>query len=73
MHHCAFEVWPEDDLDQAVKDLEALGVAVDLTLDLPYKKSLFVSDPDGIRLEFYQHRGEAQPRGVSGSALAEAA
>lgn len=73
LHHCAFEVWPDDDLDQAVRDLEALGVPVELTLDLPYKKSVFITDPDGIRFEFYQHRGDAQPSGVSGSELADAA
>ena len=73
LHHCAFEVWPEDDLDLAVGDLEKLGVPVVLTLDLPHKKSLFVEDPDGIRLEFYQHRGEPDPRGLSGPELADAA
>ncbi len=73
LHHSAFELWPEDDLDQAVKDLEKLGVPVALTHDLPHKKSVFIEDPDGIRLEFYQHRGDPDPRGVSGRELADAA
>ena len=73
LHHCAFEVWPDDNLNQAARDLASLGVSVELTLDLPYKKSVFINDPDGIRFEFYQHRGDAQPAGVSGLDLADAA
>ena len=73
LHHCAFEVWPDDDLDQAAEDLEKLGVPVARALELPYKKSLFVEDPDGTRLEFYQHRGDPNPRGLAGLELAYAA
>jgi catechol 2,3-dioxygenase len=73
LHHIAFEVWPEDDLGAATQALKGLGVPVALELDLPYKRSLFVCDPDGIRLEFYQHRAQPAPSGVRGEALADAA
>jgi catechol 2,3-dioxygenase len=72
-HHAAFEVWPQDDLNDAAKALEKRGVKVSLTLDLPYKRSIFLNDPDGIQLEFYQRRGMPAPReGLRGKPLAYA-
>ncbi len=73
LHHAAFEVWPEDDLGAAANALAGLGVPVALELDLPYKRSLFIHDPDDIRLEFYQHRAPPAPSGLRGEALADAA
>jgi catechol 2,3-dioxygenase len=56
LHHVAFELESEADLVSAVDRLHAQGVDVEFEVDNPHKRSMFVRDPDGIRLEFCYHR-----------------
>ncbi len=65
-------MWPGDDLNEAAAELRRRGIAVERELDLPYKRSLFIKDPDGIRLEFYQHLAPPALGRLDGAALADA-
>lgn len=53
LRHLAFEV---DDLDAAIRDLEACGVAVESVRidELTGRKFTFFADPDGLPLELYE-------------------
>ena len=56
MHHVGFRVFDEDELEEAETRLRAEGIEPEMTVDHPTKRSLFLKDPDGIRLEFYVKR-----------------
>ena len=56
MHHVGFRVFDEDELEEAETRLRAEGIEPELKVDQPTKRSLFLKDPDGIRLEFYVKR-----------------
>lgn len=71
-HHAAFEVWPGDDLKAAAAELRRRGIAVEREFDCAYKRSLFINDPDGIRLEFYQYLAPPAPEQRDRVALADA-
>lgn len=58
LFQASFEVWPEDDLDDALRALERLSVPVIDYLTLPHKRSLTIAHPDGVRFEFFQRRGD---------------
>lgn len=53
LHHASFEVWPDEDLDQAQDRLAEAGVTVLHRGDYPHKKSLCIEGPSGIRFEFF--------------------
>ena len=55
-HHAAFELPTDEDIDAAAEELGARGVEVIRSCDLPHKRSLFIVDPDGTRLEFFIRR-----------------
>ena len=65
MHHIGFEVADEDRLVAAERNREN-DTDIELILDRPDKRSVFVRDPDGIRIEF--HAGRAAQRGRIGDA-----
>ena len=52
LHHFGLQL-AEDELAEAEDRLGALGVPVLLRIDNEAKRSIVVSDPDGIRLEFF--------------------
>ena len=54
--HAAFELADEDALQRAVATLEATGNVVSETVELPWKRSLFLRDPDGLSSEWYVRR-----------------
>ena len=54
IHHAAFELWADDDLDRAAERLEAAGAPVVERVTNAYKDSLFIRNPDGIFFEFYK-------------------
>ncbi len=54
--HAAFEVANEEALDAAVQILSGSSAAVVETVDLPWKRSLFLRDPDGLISEWYVRR-----------------
>lgn len=60
VHHVSFEMPSEAEVDAGRERLRAAGVPVEREVDAPYKKSLFIRDPNGILLEFYAPRGAAR-------------
>jgi catechol 2,3-dioxygenase len=59
-HHAAFEVDPSENLDAAETKLAKLGVPVVRSVDTPFKRSIFIRDPDGIVLEFFFRRASLE-------------
>lgn len=54
--HAAFELADEAALLQAEKTLSTAGISTEFTADLPWKRSIFLSDPDGLKSEWYVRR-----------------
>jgi catechol 2,3-dioxygenase len=57
LHHVGFLVADESDLDEAERRLRRAGIRPEIQIDHATRRSIFVRDPDGIRLEFYVDRG----------------
>jgi catechol 2,3-dioxygenase len=55
-HHVSFELADEADLEASLQRLRSAGIAVDGEADLPWKRSLFLRDPDGMLSEWYVRR-----------------
>ncbi len=62
-HYVGFELADETEFDLALARLQATGVKVDGETDLPWKRSLFLRDPDDLLSEWYVRR--AAPRVLS--------
>lgn len=62
--HAAFELDDDTAIDNAVDVLRGQGTFVDAIIDLPWKRSLFLRDPDGLRSEWYVRR--QGPRDMAG-------
>jgi catechol 2,3-dioxygenase len=67
VHHLAFEISDEMPLIEAERQAKG-AVQIELVLDRPDKRSVFVHDPDGMRIEFYARRH--QRRGPLENAVA---
>lgn len=73
-HHASFELADEAALAAATAALAERGVAIEKTVDLPWKASLFLKDPDGLRSEWYVRRTAARDLHLRGDVdLADAA
>lgn len=59
-HHAAFELADEASLDAALASLNERGMTPVRVIDLPWKRAIFLVDPDGQRSEWYVRRG-AEP------------
>jgi catechol 2,3-dioxygenase len=59
LHHIAFEVTDERDLDAAEAALRGAGVEPEFRVDDRTKRSTFVRDPDGIQVELYFERSRS--------------
>ncbi len=59
MHHVGFELQSEDELESAESAVRARGIEPEASIDSSTKRSFFLLDPDGIRLEFYAARDGA--------------
>jgi catechol 2,3-dioxygenase len=55
-HHVSFDLGTEAEVERTMERLAERGVAPEHTIDLPHKKSVFLVDPDGMRVEFYASR-----------------
>jgi catechol 2,3-dioxygenase len=62
IHHIAFEIADEDRLITAERNPHA-EAEIELILDRPDKRSVYVRDPDGMRIEFYARRDRARSHG----------
>lgn len=58
-HHAGFEAWNEEELEASVSKAAALGLRVDVDVSHPLRRSVFVTDPDGFRLQFFVDRSKA--------------
>jgi catechol 2,3-dioxygenase len=56
-HHAGFEVWNEDELNASVARARADGLRIDLDIAHPFRRSVFITDPDGFRVQFFADRG----------------
>jgi len=54
--HASFELDDEAAVEKAAATLTDQGGCVDTIVDLPWKRSLFLRDPDGLRSEWYARR-----------------
>lgn len=72
--HSAFEMKDDQSLAASAKALNDHGVTIDAEIDLPWKHSLFLRDPDGLRSEYYVRRdGARNLRDRGSTALIDAA
>jgi len=55
-HHVGFQMWSEDELDASIARAKAQGVNVHHDIAHPFRRSVFVTDPDGFRLQFFVDR-----------------
>ena len=60
LHHTVFEITDEAALAAAERKASAGGTGIELILDRPDKRSVFVRDPDGMRFEFRCARPSAE-------------
>jgi catechol 2,3-dioxygenase len=58
--HATFELADEAAFDAALDGLQAQGAAIDGLVDLPWKRSLFLRDPDGLASEWSVPRSGAR-------------
>lgn len=73
-HHASFQLADDAALDAAIVRLLSSGVAIDRSVDLPWKRSIFLRDPDGLLSEWYVKRPTARTLTERGDvALADAA
>lgn len=55
-HHVAFELSGENELEASIAKLAKAGAKIEGEADLPWKRSLFLRDPDGLLSEWYVRR-----------------
>jgi catechol 2,3-dioxygenase len=55
-HHMSFELTDEDALDRSERELQALGLDIATSVDIDWKKSFFLRDPDGMLSEYFVAR-----------------
>ena len=55
LHHVGLMVWDESDLDRGAAAAAAAGIAVE-QIDHPARRVVAITDPSGIRLQFFVNR-----------------
>ncbi|HEY1723024.1 MAG TPA: VOC family protein [Magnetospirillaceae bacterium] len=55
-HHVSFELADAAQVDAAEKALGKVGITIEKSIDHPSKRSIFLVDPDDMRIEFYARR-----------------
>jgi catechol 2,3-dioxygenase len=53
LHHMAWQLGGFEELQAAYRDLQAMGVAVESTIEHNVTRSVYFRDPDGNRVELY--------------------
>ena len=53
LHHMAWQLGGFEELQAAYRDLKAMGVAVESTIEHNVTRSVYFRDPDGNRVELY--------------------
>jgi catechol 2,3-dioxygenase len=60
-HHMGFVVKDEADLKASISQLASAGITPELVLDHPTRLCVFLTDPDGVRVQLYFDRKPAGP------------
>lgn len=68
MHHFTFDMVDEQSLAAAEQKARTAGIEIEIIADRPHKRSVFVRDPDGLRIEFSGRRRDGF-EGLAGVAL----
>ena len=71
MHHMSFKLPTEGDVDGGIAKLKEKDVAIDFEVDNDIKRSVFISDPDGMGCEFYVDRKQGDLAEVENADLKE--
>lgn len=66
-HHVSFELADEVTLDKALVKLRERQITVEREVDLPWKRSFFLVDPDGQRSEWYVARAGQRRLDLAGN------
>ena len=53
LHHMAWQLGSFEELQEAYRELKALGVAIESTIEHNVTRSVYFRDPDGNRVEVY--------------------
>ena len=53
LHHMAWQLGTFEELREAYRELKAMGVAVEATIEHNVTRSVYFPDPDGNRVELY--------------------
>lgn len=53
LHHIGFELGDEEQLTSGINRLKTEGYDIEMNIDTPSRKSVSITDPDGICVEFY--------------------
>jgi catechol 2,3-dioxygenase len=71
-HHAGFELSDEATMSTVEAALASKGIPIAKTVDVPWKRSIYLRDPDGLRSEWYVRRKEPRrPRADSRHELAD--
>jgi len=62
IHHIAFEIADEVDIARTESELQKRNIQIELRLDTDAKQSLFLMDPDNIRVELFAERANSVHR-----------
>jgi catechol 2,3-dioxygenase len=62
LHHTTFQLKDDRALDEGLARARAAGIEPERLLDHPTKRSVFITDPDGMRIEFAVERAGAFAR-----------
>jgi catechol-2,3-dioxygenase len=68
LHHMAWQLGSVEDLQAAYRELKALGVPIESTVEHDVTRSIYFPDPDGnssgvvLRYSGQRHRGHAYSR-----------
>jgi catechol 2,3-dioxygenase len=62
LHHVTFQLKDDRALDEGLARARRAGIEPELVLDHPAKRSVFIKDPDGMRVEFAVERASAFAR-----------
>lgn len=56
LHHIGIELGSDQDLDDSLARLKKEGTSVDLHIEHPLRRAVYIRDPDGVRLQLFIDR-----------------
>lgn len=55
-HHAGFQAWSENELSRSVARAKARGLKIESDFDHGFRRSVFIKDADGFRIQFFVDR-----------------